>query len=676
MPVYKWDTDKRDIVDRLRSTATLKLCVKVRDEPLLIESWIRHHGNIVGFENLVVADNGSTDAETLSVYDRYGEAVTIFQFDGPHNDIHWHPRFLEFFEIIKRTCTYFSFIDVDERLVWIDHNSWVADGSIVEKIAACSDRTSIIPTTWLINTLNSFDTFSLLDTEANPHLKNNLRWGKPLLPAHLVGLEVGIHNDQFDRFVFSTDFGVSLFLLHFTQFPYRRISVNRNKLISRGVVGNDVTSEDIVAMSFDGHPDASVARFVAEMKKMYDVIERRADRLDLAGLDYVQLTHDGRVRYSNDRVRNDLSKFLDDGPGVIELMLGRCDLGADRTNDADSLLKLAIELRTQGSGTRAEKLFRQGMALYPDLVDQYGGPAFRKELMRMYLARRDWSGAEALSPSEGDLGGLHWHRVLFARAFSEIGDKQKAEQWWKAVLEQDPNDGEAQNHLQSLLEPSTLASVPIVADGRPLPSTLAAHNSDAGPTPGGETMLPRMSRAELTLFESFVRCSDNYLEFGSGGSTCVAATLVRESLTSLDSSREWLEAVRKKCLALDVGIKLQLVHVDLGPTGDWGSPAENARDRWPSYYSDIWANPTFSDADLYFIDGRFRVACFMQALLHCGPDSFIMIHDFSSRSYYHVVREVAREIACAEDLSVFQPYRGRPKERVQAILRAHMYDCS
>ncbi len=65
MPFYRWDSDRDQILNRLRSKATLKICVKLVDEPLLIEDWIDHHARIVGIENLIIADNGSTDAANV-----------------------------------------------------------------------------------------------------------------------------------------------------------------------------------------------------------------------------------------------------------------------------------------------------------------------------------------------------------------------------------------------------------------------------------------------------------------------------------------------------------------------------------------------------------------------------------------------------------------------------------
>jgi hypothetical protein len=76
------------------------------------------------------------------------------------------------------------------------------------------------------------------------------------------------------------------------------------------------------------------------------------------------------------------------------------------------------------------------------------------------------------------------------------------------------------------------------------------------------------------------------------------------------------------------------------------------------------------------VDGRFRVACFMQILLRCDPDALIMVHDFKSRQPYHVVREVAREIAAVEDMSVFLPLGGGFRRRAREILSAHQFDWS
>lgn len=46
-----------------------------------------------------------------------------------------------------------------------------------------------------------------------------------------------------------------------------------------------------------------------------------------------------------------------------------------------------------------------------------------------------------------------------------------------------------------------------------------------------------MKPGEVALFRSFLECSQNFMEFGSGGSTAFAATLVGKDIISVDSSK-------------------------------------------------------------------------------------------------------------------------------------------
>jgi hypothetical protein len=189
-----------------------------------------------------------------------------------------------------------------------------------------------------------------------------------------------------------------------------------------------------------------------------------------------------------------------------------------------------------------------------------------------------------------------------------------------------------------------------------------------GKTSNKRQLHPRMSRSELNLFLSFVGKSERYLEFGAGGSTFVASSHVKDWIISIDSSKAWLETVESACSSN--GTKPELHFVDVGPTGDWGVPIDPAtKARWADYHTAIWSIPKSASADLYFVDGRFRVACFAQIVIRCCPDAIIGFHDFSSRADYHRVREIAREIASAEDISFFQPLT-KKKEEAVAILES------
>jgi hypothetical protein len=186
-------------------------------------------------------------------------------------------------------------------------------------------------------------------------------------------------------------------------------------------------------------------------------------------------------------------------------------------------------------------------------------------------------------------------------------------------------------------------------------------------------MTPAMSPNEVRLFESALRCCDRYMEFGAGGSTVMAANTVRSSVISVDSSAKWLEEVQAACA--DLPLMPKLVHVDIGPVGPWGYPLDKAtRDRWPSYHHQVWAVDGAADADLFLVDGRFRVACAMQIALHTRPDTMILVHDFADRMHYHVIREVLREVVRTERLSGFVPRAGQAGIRARTILEAYAYD--
>jgi hypothetical protein len=175
-----------------------------------------------------------------------------------------------------------------------------------------------------------------------------------------------------------------------------------------------------------------------------------------------------------------------------------------------------------------------------------------------------------------------------------------------------------------------------------------------------------MEEDEEALFVEFLRRVDSYVEFGCGGSTVLASSVMEGTILALDSSKEWVDQVAAACAKQPHRPQPQIMHVDIGPTGDWGRPIDDRfRDRWPLYATSIWQIAGAADADLYLVDGRFRVSCFMETLLRCRPDAVILIHDFAPRPAYHVVREFAREIATRSSLSAFM--RRADFERDKAI---------
>jgi hypothetical protein len=180
-----------------------------------------------------------------------------------------------------------------------------------------------------------------------------------------------------------------------------------------------------------------------------------------------------------------------------------------------------------------------------------------------------------------------------------------------------------------------------------------------------------MERDERILFESFVNCSQRFLEFGAGGSTWLAARREKEWLVSVDSSQDWLDKVAdetRNCLTRPL-----LEFVDIGPIKEWGFPVGERKSHWSNYHELVWRRDGLERADLFFIDGRFRVACALQCLLRATDGALLGIHDFE-RPYYHVILDFARSVASSGRLSFFQRLKNFDPSQALALLEKFRFD--
>jgi hypothetical protein len=167
-------------------------------------------------------------------------------------------------------------------------------------------------------------------------------------------------------------------------------------------------------------------------------------------------------------------------------------------------------------------------------------------------------------------------------------------------------------------------------------------------------MKVHMKPEEQALFVRLLERASSYTEFGSGGSTVLASSLVSGQIATTDSSQEWLDKVARECADAKEQNRLHLVFADIGPTREWGQPVDDSTShRWPLYALSVWRVKSAANADLFLVDGRFRVACFLEILLRCRKEAKIAIHDYPERRGYHVVEKFADCIETAGSLHVF-----------------------
>ncbi|WP_322042787.1 hypothetical protein [Paraburkholderia sp. J67] len=150
--------------------------------------------------------------------------------------------------------------------------------------------------------------------------------------------------------------------------------------------------------------------------------------------------------------------------------------------------------------------------------------------------------------------------------------------------------------------------------------------------------MPDVAAARLA---EAMRKASCYLEFGTGGTTVTARRLGVAEVVGVESDELWLKTLELK-LGQTPADGLHLLHVDIGPTGEWGYPLSEASwRRYRDYPLAPWeycARRSLSP-DLVLIDGRFRRACFLASCLLAKPGTRILFDDYLDRPHYHDVED-------------------------------------
>ena len=148
------------------------------------------------------------------------------------------------------------------------------------------------------------------------------------------------------------------------------------------------------------------------------------------------------------------------------------------------------------------------------------------------------------------------------------------------------------------------------------------------------TFPPEESEIVRTLYSS----ANVILEYGSGGSTVLAAQSTAKAVFSVESDRDWTDNLQKYLDWHHPGSKVRLHHVDIGPTKQWGWPQTEAAWRQFHHYPiSVWDRNDFTHPDVVLIDGRFRPACFVTTALRITKPVIVLWDDYLDRDIYHEI---------------------------------------
>lgn len=173
-----------------------------------------------------------------------------------------------------------------------------------------------------------------------------------------------------------------------------------------------------------------------------------------------------------------------------------------------------------------------------------------------------------------------------------------------------------------------------------------------------------MSGREQAVLRSALETCRRYAEYGSGGSTCLAASIPAvESIVSIESDPVFASTVQQLCPRATVR------WIDLGVISGYGHPRdESHRYAWPTY-----SNQELETPDLVLVDGRFRVACICNTLLRY-PNAVLLVHDFTGRPEYHSVLQIADVLETVDTLVRLRRKPQAEDATIQALYEAYQFE--
>lgn len=158
-----------------------------------------------------------------------------------------------------------------------------------------------------------------------------------------------------------------------------------------------------------------------------------------------------------------------------------------------------------------------------------------------------------------------------------------------------------------------------------------------------------ITRPELTLPEAEAeRLRAAYagasviLEYGSGGSTVMAAEIPGKTVFSVESDRDWAAMMRGWFDANPPaeGSHVDVIWSDIGETREWGHPVNNRGwRRYAEYPLGVWSLEEFRQPDVVLVDGRFRAGCAMATAFLTTRPVTLLVDDYKRRKGYHAIEE-------------------------------------
>lgn len=194
---------------------------------------------------------------------------------------------------------------------------------------------------------------------------------------------------------------------------------------------------------------------------------------------------------------------------------------------------------------------------------------------------------------------------------------------------------------------------------------------------GFMTLNPSMPDAEVAHLKEAYQSAQVILEYGSGGSTRIAAKMPGKYILSVESDRDWVRNLRREIAASSPRSPVIVHHVDIGATAAWGRVVDDSG--WRQYHrypNSIWDERFFRHPDVVLIDGRFRVACLMATLLRIQRPVRVLFDDYADRPKYQRAEAIVRPLRLIGRMAEFEAVPGLIQPRDMGFVISCFFDVS
>lgn len=136
---------------------------------------------------------------------------------------------------------------------------------------------------------------------------------------------------------------------------------------------------------------------------------------------------------------------------------------------------------------------------------------------------------------------------------------------------------------------------------------------------------------ELIAFMSFLTNETIFFETGSGCSSIIANYYAKKSY-SIEGCKTYYEK------GIQNGLKDQLIFKDLKPDNPtWSYPGNKSNiEDWKNYFQSYKKE---YNADVIFLDGRFKVATAMDIFNKINDNTIVLIHEYKFRTLYYILED-------------------------------------